>query len=68
MKTENSPTYIGYNKKMGAWAFSPSLIEGVDKQWDASDWTWDDVKNFMTYVAENAKEEYLDWHAVKVVK
>jgi hypothetical protein len=66
MKVQNSPTYIGYNEKLGAWAFSPSPIEGVDKQWDASDWTWENVEYFMTGVPENDKENFLNWHAIEM--
>jgi len=64
---QESPTFMGWNAKLGAWAFSPSPINGADKVWDISKWKWEDIENFMTKVPDNCKLDWLDDIRVPVV-
>lgn len=67
MKTQDTPTFMGWNEKLGAWAFSPSMIAGVDKVWDVSDWSWENIQFFMAEVPDSIKHDWLMVHKVTAV-
>ena len=64
---QESPTFMGWNEKIGAWAFSPSPINGADIVWDISQWKWEDIENFMTKVPESIKHNWLESKGIPVV-
>jgi hypothetical protein len=64
---QESPTFMGWSEKVGAWAFSPSPINGATHVWDISDWKWEDIQKFMVRIPDSYKHEWLADHNVPVV-
>lgn len=48
MTIQQSPTYVGWLKNDGMWAFSPSPIKNADFVWNVSHWTFDDINELMS--------------------
>lgn len=54
-----TPTYMGFNTETKFWAFSPSPIKGADYVWDISDWTFNEVTNFMQLANDEVRFNHL---------
>ncbi|CAB4151773.1 hypothetical protein UFOVP587_33 [uncultured Caudovirales phage] len=65
---QESPTYMAYNAKLGAWAFSPSYITGADIVYDVSHWTWENIQAFMVHIRESDKIDFLEANGVQIAK
>lgn len=59
MTIQKSPTYMGFHAESGLWAFSPSRIKGADFVWDISDWSFDDVNQFMQLPSDSARFRHM---------
>lgn len=47
MTIQKTTTYMGYHCDSGWWAFSPSRIKNADFVWDISNWSFDQINDFM---------------------
>ena len=48
MTTQATPTFVGYNHEAGFWGFSPTLMQGMDIQFNLSHWSFEDINDFMS--------------------
>lgn len=61
MTIQKSKTYMGFHFESGWWAFSPSPITNADLVWDISDWSFDQINEFMQLPSDAARF----WHMGK---
>jgi hypothetical protein len=56
---EVTPTYMGHDVSTGFWAFSPSPITDADYVWDISEWSFQNIMDFMNLPTDTEKFSYL---------
>lgn len=59
MTVEKSPTYVGFHKASGLWAFSPSMLGEVDFVWDISHWEFKQIQELMQLPDDKARIMHL---------
>lgn len=59
MTTQQTPTYVGFHKASGLWAFSPSMIGNVDFVWDVSHWEFQQIQDLMQMPSDKDRLVYL---------